>query len=141
MNETNQTETVSSLFAWDFAAFPHSHHGGSFHIAYAHHDNNRNVPDEWISNYQGAPIYHLSGNRQEMFFLTCFPLLEQKVACEILIFLILFSTFPEQRQSNASPASSYIPPVLRSVHMLHTIKKIQNQPAFLNLWKFLYCPV
>lgn len=66
--------------------FSHSHHGGLFHIAYAHHDNNRNVPDEWISNYQGAPIYHLSGNRQEMIFLTCFPLLEQKVACETLFF-------------------------------------------------------
>lgn len=120
--------------------FSHSHHGGSFHIAYAHHDNNRNVPDEWMSNYQGAPIYHLSGNRQEMIFLTCFPLLEQKVACKTLFFQFFFQLFQSSVNRtfhrHLRTSLQFCDPFI-----CHTIKKIQNQPAFLNLREFLYCPV
>ncbi len=33
---------------WDFAAFTRPDHGVPANVAYAHHDSNRNVLDEWV---------------------------------------------------------------------------------------------
>ena len=33
---------------WDFAAFTRPDHGVPANAAYAHHDSNRNVLDEWV---------------------------------------------------------------------------------------------
>lgn len=55
-----------------------------------------------------------------------FPTFRAKSSLRNAIFLTLFSTFPEQRQSNVSPASSCIPPVLRSVHMSYHQKNTKS---------------
>ena len=55
-----------------------------------------------------------------------FPTFKVKSSLRNAIFLILFSAFPEQRLSNVSPASSCIPPVLRSVHMSYHHKNIKS---------------
>ena len=39
---------------WDFAAFTRPDHGVPANVAYAHHDNNRNVLDEWVCICQGS---------------------------------------------------------------------------------------
>ena len=39
---------ISSNLIVDFAAFTRPDHGVPANVAYAHHDSNRNVLDEWV---------------------------------------------------------------------------------------------
>lgn len=45
--QVKQPQTVF-LYMWDFAAFTRPDHGVPANVAYAHHDSNRNVLDEWV---------------------------------------------------------------------------------------------
>ena len=45
--------------------FCDSDHGVPANVAYAQHDSNRNVPDEWVLNCQGAYPFPFSGETVE----------------------------------------------------------------------------
>ena len=49
-----QTETKRKYTGGISLSLPRLCHGVSVNVAYAHHDNNRNVSDEWICICQGS---------------------------------------------------------------------------------------
>lgn len=53
------------------ALFCNSDHGVPANVAYAHHDSNRNVPDEWVCNCQGAYPFPISRETVERITLSC----------------------------------------------------------------------
>lgn len=43
------------------------HPGAVANVAYAHHNNNGNVLDEWVFGYQGTPLLATKGKQAESF--------------------------------------------------------------------------
>lgn len=75
-----------------FRCLYHSAHGVSITVAYAHHDNNRNVFGEWVFDYQSSYPFTKRKTGERICFLHLFPHLNAKIhPClkNFLIFLTL----------------------------------------------------
>lgn len=47
-NRQAYRKSIFFIHYWDFVATVHPDYGVPVNVAYAHHDNNRNVPDNWL---------------------------------------------------------------------------------------------
>ena len=79
---------------WDFAAFTRPDHGVPANVAYAHHDSNRNVLDEWVFGCQRPSLLAEKENRQRVFVpLHLFPHLKAICVVQAQKFLKNFLSF------------------------------------------------